>query len=285
MSPDALLALLTIYLVWGSTYLAIRLALVSFPPFLLISTRFLAAGAILFVISLVRREALPTVRQWRNSAIVGGLLLAGGVGMTAFAEQYISSSLAVIIIASSPIWIVLATGLFGQWPRRAEWLGIAVGFAGVALLAFDGNLRAQPIGVIAQVIAIMSWSLGTALSRKLDLPKGSMGNAVEMVCGGAILLGMSALRQEQVPASFEPQAIAAWVYLVTFGSLLAYSAYMHVLKHVRPAMASSYAYVNPVVALALGYLAGERVAPIAFVAVGVILAGVVIMSVVQAKQN
>jgi len=284
--PSVLLALITIYIVWGSTYLAIRLALVSFPPFMLICARFVAAGAILFLIALARREKLPSATQWRNSAIVGGLLLGGGVGMTAYTEQYIPSSLAVIIIASSPIWIAIASGLLlRQWPQRLEWIGIAVGFAGVALLGLDGHLQAQPLALVSQLVAINCWAVGSALGRTLALPKGIMGNAAEMLCGSVILAVMTLVRHESLPTTFEPQAIAAWVYLVTFGSILAYTAYMHVLRNLRPAMASSYAYVNPIVAIALGYLFGERIAPVAFLAIGVVLTGVVIVSIVQAKQT
>jgi drug/metabolite transporter (DMT)-like permease len=181
---------------------------------------------------------------------------------------------------------VLAAGLFGDWPKRIEWVGIAIGFLGVALLMSDGNLQAAPIGVMAQSIGLAFWAVGTAVSRHVELPSGGMGNAAEMLMGGAILMVMSVIRGERIVGPIAPQAAVAWVYLVTIGSLLAFSAYMHVVKNVRPAMASSYAYINPVVAIALGALiANEQTTPVALIAVGVIIVGVAFMSLVRGRAS
>ena len=285
LSFNTWLALFIIWTVWGSTYLAIRIAVATVPPFLLISTRFLLAGLILFVFAKLRGAALPTARQWRNAAIIGGLLLACGVGLTAFSEQNISSSLTTIIIAGGSIVNVLMAGVINKtWPKRLEWLGIAVGLAGVALLAFDGDLRANPFNVLIQLFALTCWATGSALSSKLKLAEGAMGSASEMLAGGGILFVVSIVRGDRLPAQLAPEAIGAWVYLVVFGSVIAYSAYMHVLKHARPALATSYSYINPIVAVALGFIVlNEKISPIAFVSAGFIITGVLLMSVVRSR--
>jgi drug/metabolite transporter (DMT)-like permease len=274
-------ALLAVWIVWGSTYLAIKIAVeAQVPPFLLISARFAVAGVILFVIASVRGERIPTPVEWRNGAIIGMLMMAGGVGLTAFSEQTMSSSLTTIIIASGSIINVLATGLIvGQWPHRAEWLGIAVGLFGVLLLTFDGDIRANPQSVLTQATALCCWAIGTGLSRKLSVAPGLMGSASEMAAGAAVLAVMSVLRGEALPEAVPAAAWGSWAYLALVGSVLAYTAYQHLIKHARPALVTSYSYVNPVVALVLGYaILDERVSPIALVAVVIIMTGVLLMA-------
>jgi drug/metabolite transporter (DMT)-like permease len=285
LSLNVWLALLIIWIVWGSTYLAIRIAVATVPPFLLISTRFLLAGLILFLFAKARGAALPSALQWCNAAIIGGLLLGCGVGGTAYSEQNISSSLTTIIIAGGSIVNVLMAGLINKtWPRRLEWLGIAIGLAGVALLAFDGDLRARPLNVLIQLFALTCWATGSALSSKLKLAEGAMGSASEMLAGGALLFAVSMARGDRLPAQLAPEAFGAWVYLVLFGSVIAYSAYMHVLKHARPALATSYSYVNPLVAIVLGFaVLNERVSAIAFVSAGFIITGVLLMSLMRSR--
>jgi drug/metabolite transporter (DMT)-like permease len=275
-----LLALLTVYVVWGSTYLAIRYALVSFPPFLQMGTRFLAAGLLLYLYQKWRGAPDPTPRQWRDGAVVGILLLAGGTGVVAYAEQTVSSSLTAVFIAASPLMFALWSGWFGKWPNRTEWLGIAIGFCGVALLASGAGLAGQPEGILALCVAITCWSFGSILSQtRLKLAPGAMGFASEMLAGGAFLMAVSWLRGETVVLPLDAKAVIAWVYLVTVGSMLAFSAYMYVLSKVPPAMASSYAYVNPVIAVALGVgLAGESITLRETVAMAIILGSVVLMT-------
>ena len=284
---DILLALAAVYLIWSSTYLAIRLALVSFPSFLLSGGRFLSAGLILFVILKWRGVATPTPRQWSHAAIVGILMLGGGMGGTAFAEQWVASSVAAIAAATSPIWLALLVTATGESPSRQEWIGIGIGFIGVILLSLDGNLRASPIGALALLIAMWSWATGSFLSRRLQLPKGPMGFAAEMLCGGTFLLLLSWLRGEQLHGAPTAQALWAWLYLVFFGSLIAFNAYMYLLSRVRPALATSYAFVNPVIALFLGVvLAEEQVTGFAYMAVVLVLLGIAfILRKGQAKSS
>ena len=153
---DALIALFVLYFLWGSRYLDFRVGLTSSPPFLMGGVRFTLAGLVMFVFLLVRRATLPTRRQWLHAAIFGGLLIVGGNGMVAFAEQFVSSSLTAAVLAASPIAFVLFSGMFGKWPNRFEWVGIAIGFAGVLLLTVQGELRGQPLGAIALLIGMLS---------------------------------------------------------------------------------------------------------------------------------
>lgn len=279
------LALLTVYLVWGSTYLAIQVALAGFPPFLLMGSRFVVAGAILFGWCRWRGAPLPDWRQWRAALLIGALLLGGGMGLTALAQQHVSSGLTAVFIACSPLIYALWAGLFGDWPTRREWLGVAVGFAGAVLLASGGPLSAQPFGVLALLGAIVCWTLGSILSlKKIRLAPGAMGFASEMLMGGVCMLLIAMLRGEAFAPVITPQAWLAWLYLVVAGSLGAFTAYMYLLPRVSPALVSSYAYVNPVIAVALGALfGGEHLGGREATAVAIILASVVLLTLGRGK--
>ena len=275
-----LLALLTVYLVWGSTYLAIHFALISFPPFLLMGSRFVVAGVLLFTWLKLRGAANPTLRQWRDAAIVGVLLLGGGMGLTAVAQQYVSSGMTAVFIACAPLMFALWAGMFGDWPGRREWVGILAGFSGAALLASGGEFAAEPIGAVALASAVACWTFGSVLSqKKLALAPGAMGFASEMLLGGAFLLAMGALQGETFAMTYDPRALLAWGYLVTAGSLAAFSAYMYLLSKVSPALASSYAYVNPVIAVLLGvWLANESLGAREMTAMAIILGSVLLLT-------
>ncbi len=278
------MALLTVYLVWSSTYLAIRVALTSFPPFLMTGGRFLLAGSLLFLFLRLRGVAAPDYKQWASAALVGSLLLGGGVGGTAFAEQWVASGLAAVGIATVPIWAAIFSGLFGRWPRRNEWIGLGVGFLGVGLLYLDHNLKANPLGAIALLIAAASWAFGSILSRHLSLPSGPMGFAAEMLTGGTLLTLLGLIGGERIAGPISGEAVLAWLYLIIFGSLVAFSAYMYLLSRVRPTIATSYAYVNPVIALGLGIsLAGEQITAFGLGATAMILISVVLIALGRAR--
>lgn len=280
---EVVLSLLAVYLIWGSTYLAIRLALVSLPPFFLMGTRFLTAGVSLFAFLRLRAAALPTRREWLNSTLIGALMLGGGMGGVAFAEQWVSSSLAAALVATAPLWVAIFSSGLGQRPTRLEWLGIVIGFGGVILLNREGDLRANPLGAAAMIVSPVCWALGSVLSRRLALPAGPMGTAAEMLMGGLVLMLISFTRGEQV-ASVTAGSFWAWFYLVIFGSLIAFSAYMYLIRTVRPALATSYAYVNPIVALFLGVaLAGETITGVGLLGIGVILVGVVLITFLRQR--
>lgn len=276
-----LFALLTVYIVWGSTYFAIHIALASFPPFLLMGTRFLVAGAILYTWQKWRGSPNPSALEWRDAGVIGVLMLGGGMGLTAAGQQYISSGLTAVFIACSPMILSFCTGFFGVWPNKREWLGIIIGFAGAILLAAGGDFSAQPIGVAALLGAILCWDVGSVLSqRKLTLAPGGMGFASEMLLGGVFLIAVALVKGENFSALMTAAAFAAWSYLVVAGSLLAFTAYMFLLARVSPALASSYAYVNPLIAVTLGVmLGGEKLGPRETLAMAIILGSVVLLTV------
>lgn len=268
------IALLTVYIIWSTTYLAIRYALESFPPYLMMGIRFSMAGGALFLFLRVRGATMPTLKQWRSAALVGGLLLLGGMGSVALAEESVSSGLAATLVATAPLGMMLVSMLWGNFPTRREWIGVALGILGVGLLTFEGNLQANPGGVALMLFATACWSLGSIWSRHLDMPKGMMGNAAEMLAGGAMLVAFGLLRGERIVAMPTSSALLALAYLTTFGSLATITAYMYLLKTVQPAMATSYAFVNPAIALLLGILiAGEHLTGSALIALPIILLG------------
>ena len=279
LSPLLLACLAATWVIWGSTYLAIKFALVSFPPFYQMGSRFLVAGVLLLVWLKLRGRALPTLIEWRNAAIIGTLLLVSGMGLTAYSEQTEASGLIVAYIAIIPIIVTLMNLPFGVRPSRLELVGMLVGVAGVLMLVKGQAFTASPTGLVAITIACVSWSLGSVLSqRRFRLAPGAMGFASEMLCGSVLLL-LLALAVGETP-EWPPQPLAAWswVYLIVFGSLIAFNAYMVLLGRVSAALASSYTFVNPVIALALGiWLGGETVTPFEWAAAAVITAGVVLL--------
>ncbi len=280
-SPGTLLVacLAATWLVWGSTYLAIKFALLSFPPFFQMGTRVLVAGFALAAWTRWRGAAAPTPKQWRNAAVVGTLMLGGGMGGTALAEVSVGSGLVVAFIAVVPLMIAALNRLWGLKPSRLELAGIVVGLGGVLLLTRGAGFQASPAGLAAISVACLTWSLGSVLSqRSLPLAPGAVGFASSMICGGAALMLMSLLVGEQPAWPPQPAAAAAWLYLVVAGSLVGFNAYMWLLANTSPALASSYSFVNPVIAMVLGVtVAGEVVTGFEWAAAGVVLAGVVLM--------
>lgn len=268
------LALGALYFIWGSTYLGIRVALEGFPPLLMAGLRFVCAGALLYGAQRLRGEPNPTRKQWGASALVG-LLLCGANSFVCVAEQWVSSGVAAVAIASVPLWAVLFAGLWGRWPARRDWLALAVGLAGVLWLQAGGDLRASPAGAAVLLASTICWALGSVWSRSLPLPKGLMASGAEMLSGGAVILLVALLRGERLTAMPGARPLLAFAFLVVFGSLIAFSAYGFLLANVRPALATSYAYVNPLVAVGLGALfAKESIAPSALGALALILGGV-----------
>ncbi|WP_295644044.1 EamA family transporter [uncultured Methylibium sp.] len=283
LSPLVIACLAATWLVWGSTYLAIKFALISFPPFVQMGSRFLVAGGVLLGWMAWRGAPMPTRRQWLHALAVGTLMLGGGMGGTAYAEQTVGSGLVVAFIAVVPVVMALLLTLWRVFPTRQEALGIAVGLAGVLMLTQGAGFQASTAGLVAIAIACVAWSVGSVLSlRALPLAPGATGFASEMICGGVVLMAMAALDGEYATLAAqwppEPQAVAAWVYLVVFGSLIAFNAYMLLLARAPASLASSYTFVNPVIAMLLGVaVAGEVVSGYEWAAAGVVLVGVVLM--------
>lgn len=279
------LALFALYFIWGSTYLAIRIGLHSYPPFLMAGLRFLGAGSVLYAVLRWRGMAAPTRTQWFNAAITGTLLLGMGNGLVCYAEQSVASGLAAVAVASMPLFAAVFGGLYGHWPRRMEWLGLGVGFAGVVLLNLGGGMAGATLGAIALIVAAAAWAFGSVWSRRREMPPAAMNTAAQMLTGGAILFVGALLGGERLPAAPAASATLAVVYLGVFGSIVAFSAYLYLLNTVRPALATSYAYVNPPVAVLLGALfAGETVHALDLAAMAVILAGVGLIALARERK-
>jgi len=285
-------ALAAVYLVWGSTYLAIRFALVSFPPFFQMGSRFILAGGLLMLFLKLRGEKAPNFKKesnvpwyWRNALIVGTLMLGGGMGLVGVASQTIGSGLIATFIAIVPMMVALIGLAFGKRPSWLEMLGMLIGFGGVVFLVQGKSFGLSTVGLFAMFGATLSWSIGSVLqTTKLPLAPGPMGFASEMLCGGAVLLLFSLVLGEKVSWPLDTVALLAWGYLLVFGSLVAFSAYLFLLANVSPALATSYAFVNPVIALFLGvWLGGEIVQHAEWLACAVILFGVLMFFAARLK--
>lgn len=291
-----ILAFAAVYLIWGSTYLAIRYAIDSFPPLLMAGTRFLVAGSLLYAYARWRGAPRPTAVHWRTTSIVGGLLLLGGNGGVVTAEKTVPSGLAALIVATVPLWMVVVDWVRpgGSRPTARVALGLLAGLAGVALLIFGSggreavSGRVDLFGGLILVAASLSWSIGSIYSRHAPLPKSPlMATAMEMLAGGALLaLAGLALGQgsELQLSAVTGKSVLAVVYLIVFGSLIGFSAYVWLLQVTTPARAGTYAYVNPVVAVGLGYLvAGEPLTRTTLIAAAIILTAVVIITTQRGK--
>ena len=269
------MSLFALYIIWGSTYLGIRIALQSYPPFLLAGCRFACAGLLLLGYLRLRGIAMPSARQWRNAAFTGVLLLGFGNGLVCYAEQSVSSGISAVAVASMPLFAAAFTGLYGEWPTRREILGLLIGFIGVIVLNLGSGLSASHLGAIALLVAASAWAFGSVWSRRQDMPTGAMNTAAQMLCGSVALLIVGYVSGEKLPNHPSLHATMAAAYLVVFGSLVAFSAYLYVLKHARPVLATSYAYVNPPVAVLFGVLLmGEKVGPYDLIGMAIILLGV-----------
>ena len=279
------LALLGVYVIWGSTYLAIRVAVAGYPPLVMASVRFLIAGLVMLALLRWRGVVMPTRRQWRNCLITGTLLLGVGNGLVCFAEQTVASGIAAVAVASVALFMALFAGLYGQWPSRLESIGLIIGFAGVVVLNFGGELRGSAPGAIALVVAAIAWAFGSVWSKHQDMPHPAMSAAAQMLCACVPLALVALLTGEHLPEAIDVHATYALTYLIIAGSLLGFSAYVYVLHHTRPALASSYGYVNPPVAVLVGVLlGGETVTRLDVVGMTVILIGVVAITLAKTKR-
>jgi drug/metabolite transporter (DMT)-like permease len=289
-----LAAFFAVYIFWGSTYLAIKYAIETLPPFLMAGSRFALAGGILILWARLSGDyEKPTVAHWRTSLVVGTLLLLGGNGGVVFAQHYIPSSLAALLVATEPFWIVILSWL---WLRhgRPNWkvaLGLVIGFVGVWMLisgravgaVSPGQSSGQWIGIIAVMLGAMSWAAGSIYGLRGGTPKSSLQTAgMQMISGSISLLLVGLVRGEW--STFEPSKVSynslfGLAYLIVFGSLIGFTAYSWLLKNARPSMVSTYAYVNPVIAVILGWLiAGESMTGQMLLGAGIIVGSVVLIT-------
>ncbi len=277
-------ALAAVYVIWGSTYLAIRFAVETLPPFLMAGIRFLVAGAVLYGWRRASGVPRPTLSQWRSATVVGGLMLLGGNGGVVWAEQWIESGTAALIVASVPLWMVLLDWLRpgGRAPTPSVWAGVLAGLIGVGILfgsgGEDGDMYTA--GWVVLVLASVSWAIGSLYSRTASLPGPLLATGMQMLAGGALLVVAGVVTGEARaldPGTFSLRSILALAYLIIFGALVGYTAYVWLLRVTTPAVASTYAYVNPVVAVFLGWLlAGELLTP-RIVAASVVIIGAVVL--------
>jgi drug/metabolite transporter (DMT)-like permease len=276
--PLLIASFLAVCIVWGSTYLAIRVALEGFPPLLLGAARFLCAGAVLYVVARSRGEAAPRLSQWGSAALTGTLLFVIGNGLINVAEQWVSSGLAAVLVATMPLWATVFSRIFGAPVSRRELAGIVLGLVGVAVLNLGGDLRASPVGALCCVLAPMGWALGSIATRRLPMPQGvMMRTASQMLCGGVATALVTLVAGEHMTATPSARAIAAALYLVVMGSLVGFTAYSYLLHHTRTAVATSYAYVNPVIAVVLGVALAHEHFGVASAIGGVIVLGAVVL--------
>jgi drug/metabolite transporter (DMT)-like permease len=293
---QVLMALAAIYLIWGSTYLGIRYALESLPPFLMAGTRFLMAGSFLLIWQWRRGAARPARVHWRSALIIGGLMILGGNGGVTWSEQRVPSGLAALMIGALPIWIVMFDWLAfgGARPNRRMALGLAGGLAGLALLIgpaeFAGGERIDLIGGAALVTAAICWAMGSLYSRRAPLPAVPLqATGMEMLAGGILEYAVGTLLGEWShvdPGAVSLRSGVALLYLGLIGSLVGFSTYIWLLRHTTPARAASYAYVNPVVAVILGWaLAGEAVSLRTILATAIIIGSVVVITSFRAQQG
>lgn len=284
-----LAAFAAVYVIWGSTYLAIRFAIETIPPLFMASVRFLVAGGMLYAWARRRGAPPPSRKQWSAAAVVGGLLLVGGNGAVVVAEQWIPSGLAALLVAAVPLWIVLVdwVGGSGARPTRRVTAGLVAGFGGVVLLAGspgvgEGGAR-ELLGAALVLVGGLSWAIGSIYSRHAPTPpRPRLWVGMQMIAGGALLLPISLLAGEWSAidlAAVSPKSLLSLLYLIVFGAIVGYSAYIWLLTASTPARVATYAYVNPVVALFLGWaLAAEPLTGRSLVAGAVILGSVVLIT-------
>jgi len=292
------LGMLTLYVVWGSTYLGIRIAIETIPPFAMASIRFLIAGSVLFALTLVRERrafVAPTRREWRDTFIVAGLLLGGGMGMVAWGEQTVPSGIAALIIALMPVWVAVIGRVFlGERLPRAAVVGVLVGLAGVGILVVPAGVganRFDPAGVAGLMLAPILWAAGSLFAaHRAQLPRRPLlATGMQMVAGGIILGAMAAATGEpariHLPA-ISAESLAALAYLTVIGSLVAFTAYGWLLRVAPLPLIATYAYVNPIVAVILGALiVSEEVTPRTVVAGAVIVFAVALIITARSRMS
>jgi drug/metabolite transporter (DMT)-like permease len=282
-------AFAAVYVIWGSTYLAIRIAIETLPPFLMASARFLVAGGLLYAWSRIRGAERPTAANWLAALTVGGLLLMGGNGAVVWAEQRVASGVAALLVATVPLWMVLLDWWWrgGARPGRGVIAGIALGLAGLVLLVGPGTIagggRVDPAGAAVLVLGSFSWAAGSLYSQRAPLPKAPLlATSMEMLGGGLLLFFAGLLTREGSRldlGAVSLQSVMALLYLVIFGSLVAFTAYIWLLRVSTPARVSTYAYVNPVVAVLLGWaFAGEPITARTLLAAAIIVGAVALIT-------
>lgn len=293
-SPRPLLivaAFAAVYVVWGSTYLAIRFAIETMPPFTMAGMRFMVAGTMMYTYLRMRGAKKPTGSNWRSAGLVGCLMLLGGNGLVCWAEQYVASGLTALLIATVPLWMVTLDFVFYRGPRptAAIALGLILGLVGIFILIGPSDIGGEPIhttGGTVLLLACVLWSLGSLHARRVDLPKSTtMSAALQMIVAGVVFFIVAAVAGEWRGFDFAAVSTKSWLsllYLVVFGAILALTAYNFLLQNCAPKNVATYAYVNPVIAVILGaWLAKETLSPRTLFAALIIIGSVVLITYTQ----
>ena len=288
-------AFASVYTIWGSTYLAIRYAIQTIPPFLMGGVRFLISGALLYLWARYRGAERPTRIHWRNTAIAGAFLLLGGNGAVVWAEQSVPSGLTALLVSILPFWLVIIEWVRPprQRPSNAVIAGLLLGFVGIIVLVGPGNIGGtgdiRPLGALVLILGSLAWAIGSFFARDANLPdSGLLTTGMEMLAGGVLLSLVGALTGEfrgiDLHAVSRASAIGL-LYLIFFGSLIGFTSYIWLLDKVSPAMLGTYAYVNPVVAVLLGWaIAGERLSARTGVAAAIVICSVALITLARSHR-
>lgn len=283
-------ALITLYIVWGSTYLGIKVAIETIPPFFQGALRFLISGLIILIWQKSSGQAMPTRKQWISTFIIGTLLLLGGNGLVSWAEQFIPSGIAALIIATVPLWLVIMEAVRpgGIKPTWQAIVGLIIGFVGIFILAGPAEISGSKtnldtFGVVALLFATLLWALGSIYSKSADLPKASMvTTGAEMLMGSIGLMVVSLLTGELHgwdPTGISARSIGGVIYLILIGSIAGFGSYIWLLQNAPISLVATYAYVNPIVAVILGYLfANEPLEPRTWIAAAIIIGAVIFIN-------
>jgi drug/metabolite transporter (DMT)-like permease len=289
-------AFASIYIIWGSTYLAILYAIETIPPFIMAGTRFLVSGGLLYLWSRYRGAPKPTKIHWRNAVIAGGFLLLGGNGAVVWAEQYVPSGLTALLVSILPFWLVIIEWVRPprQRPKAAVLMGLVLGFIGIIVLVGPGNVGGhgvvRPIGALILILGSLSWAIGSFWSRDAQLPEsGLLTTGMEMLGGGVLLIIVGLVSGELSGFDLHHVSRASAMglaYLITFGSLLGFTSYIWLLDKVSPARLGTYAYVNPIVAVVLGWaIAGEKLSMRTGIAAAIVICAVALITTAKASPS
>jgi drug/metabolite transporter (DMT)-like permease len=280
VEPRIALSLLAVYVIWSSTYLAIHVVVAELPPLLSASLRFVPAGLVMLLIARRRGAAGPPARAWLRVLPIGALLFLGGNGFVSIAQQSVTSGGAAVVCAMMPLWVGVLGALAGERPTRREWLALLLGFVGVTVLMGGPSLAGEPLHVRVLIASPICWATGSILTRRLP---GSIGRdpfmlpAMELLTGGAVLAAAGGALGERLPTDASATAWLAVGYLAVFGSLVAFTAYNWLLRNARPVIATSYAYVNPILAVLIGAtLSGEPIGATTVIANALIVGAVLL---------
>ena len=278
VDPRLAMCLAAVYVIWSSTYLAMRIVVQELPPMLTAGMRFTTAGLVMMAIAKQRGTPWPTARQWLRALPVGTLLFVGGNGFVSIAEQSISSGGAAVVCATMPLWVGVLGWFGGERPTLREWASLGVGFVGVLVLMGGPSLAGRPEHIALAIASPICWATGSLLARRWPSPGALMGPATQMLTGGAVLLVLGAVRSERIPTDASQTAWLSLVYLCVFGSLVAFTAYNWLLRNARAVVATSYAYVNPILAVLIAaVLYKEPLGPTTVIA-NVLIVGAVMLA-------